>query len=272
MHRPRQLHDTAASVHDFPHPSTSGIRCRSSSVSPSPGHNRRMPSTHPRALPGRPLIDFVTNEWRQYDDVDASDEDEAFYFKEEDHLIHPRWKEMATQASNRVPRRMQRVMAAGFALLVVFWAAWSSYFGPRHYQRQTEMRLMDATPDASFGANMQLEFAGMIQVGRLDSSLLPTHGEGPDKRRLVVVGDVHGCREELSELLQKVEFDKDKDHLIFTGDMVAKGMRLDDAEAAFLMAYRTRLAWSSVPCSVRPSLLCPRQPRGPRAALHVQDA
>jgi hypothetical protein len=52
----------------------------------------------------------------------------------------------------------------------------------------------------------------------MDSQHLPKKGH-----RLVFVGDVHGCREELEHLLKKTNFDKKHDHLVLTGDMIAKG-------------------------------------------------
>jgi hypothetical protein len=42
-------------------------------------------------------------------------------------------------------------------------------------------------------------------------------------RRLVIIGDVHGQLSSLHALLRKVEFKKETDHLVFTGDMVSKG-------------------------------------------------
>ena len=44
-------------------------------------------------------------------------------------------------------------------------------------------------------------------------------------RRLILVGDVHGAFDELKALLQKVDYDPSDgaDHLVLTGDMVAKG-------------------------------------------------
>eukprot|EP00199_Chlamydomonas_sp_CCMP681_P001670 CAMPEP_0119112928 /NCGR_PEP_ID=MMETSP1180-20130426/42235_1 /TAXON_ID=3052 ORGANISM="Chlamydomonas cf sp, Strain CCMP681" /NCGR_SAMPLE_ID=MMETSP1180 /ASSEMBLY_ACC=CAM_ASM_000741 /LENGTH=361 /DNA_ID=CAMNT_0007100711 /DNA_START=28 /DNA_END=1113 /DNA_ORIENTATION=+ len=41
--------------------------------------------------------------------------------------------------------------------------------------------------------------------------------------RLVVVGDVHGCCEELKMLLKKLDYLPDTDNLIFVGDLVNKG-------------------------------------------------
>lgn len=41
--------------------------------------------------------------------------------------------------------------------------------------------------------------------------------------RTVIVGDVHGCREELEALLQTVRFVSNLDRLVFVGDLVARG-------------------------------------------------
>lgn len=48
--------------------------------------------------------------------------------------------------------------------------------------------------------------------------------EGWSARRLVIVGDVHGQKKALEDLLVKVGYDNTRgDHLIFTGDLVNKG-------------------------------------------------
>ena len=77
---------------------------------------------------------------------------------------------------------------------------------------------MDATPAMSYGHNARPEFKGMIQVRDMDQQHLPTK-----HNRLVFVGDVHGCKDELKDLLKKVDFDPKHDHLVLTGDMIAKG-------------------------------------------------
>ena len=41
--------------------------------------------------------------------------------------------------------------------------------------------------------------------------------------RALIVGDVHGCRAELEELLDTARFDPSCDELVMTGDLVAKG-------------------------------------------------
>ena len=63
-----------------------------------------------------------------------------------------------------------------------------------------------------------------VRVQGFDTRLLPGGEEDPDgNRRLIFVGDIHGCARELKNLLKKVEFDEEKDHLIAVGDLVSKG-------------------------------------------------
>ena len=40
--------------------------------------------------------------------------------------------------------------------------------------------------------------------------------------KTIVVGDVHGCIDELHELLVKCEYNEYLDHLVFVGDLVGK--------------------------------------------------
>jgi diadenosine tetraphosphatase ApaH/serine/threonine PP2A family protein phosphatase len=44
-----------------------------------------------------------------------------------------------------------------------------------------------------------------------------------DNRRVVVCGDVHGCLEELKELLRTIEYHPEWDRLVFLGDLVDRG-------------------------------------------------
>ena len=41
--------------------------------------------------------------------------------------------------------------------------------------------------------------------------------------RLLIIGDVHGCIDELHDLLEKVAFVEGQDNLIMTGDLGDKG-------------------------------------------------
>lgn len=44
-----------------------------------------------------------------------------------------------------------------------------------------------------------------------------------DKKRHIFLSDIHGCRQEMDELLKKVEYNKETDQLIFGGDYYDRG-------------------------------------------------
>lgn len=150
-----------------------------------------------RIYQGRPLIDFVTNDWRtdsRYkEDIYASNESESLYWREEDdYWVHPRWKNMISH--KRVPRRVQRYLLIYVALFIATWVGWAWFIQPDWEKNKELERQLNVRPTSVFGSNMRPEFSDMTQVKTLDSTLLPSKHQL--KQRLVVVGDVHGCKEE----------------------------------------------------------------------------
>ena len=77
--------------------------------------------------------------------------------------------------------------------------------------------------DKQYGVNARPGFKDMIQLLDLPSNYLPEIGKNKHPGRLVVVGDVHGMKEALMDLLDKVKFDDKHDHLILAGDLISKG-------------------------------------------------
>lgn len=74
-----------------------------------------------------------------------------------------------------------------------------------------------------YGLNARPQFKDMIQIQDLPSRYIPKTGKHRKAGRLVVVGDVHGMKESLVELLEKVGFKEKHDHLILAGDIISKG-------------------------------------------------
>ncbi|KAF8858783.1 Metallo-dependent phosphatase [Acephala macrosclerotiorum] len=74
-----------------------------------------------------------------------------------------------------------------------------------------------------YGSNSQPAFSDMIQLIDLPAAYLPKTGKHRHSGRLIIVGDVHGMKDELVHLLDKVDFNKKHDHLILAGDMISKG-------------------------------------------------
>jgi hypothetical protein len=161
----------------------------------------------------RPLLNSIPDH-----NLRGEDENYAYLAKEDDYIIHPHWKGMVQKATARLPRRIQRHAMMYLLVLVLLWIAWRFHFGPRYARYRQEIRDMDEAPEAAYGANKRPEFKDMIHLKTMDERHLPV-----GDKRLVVVGDVHGCVKELKELLNKVDFKEHRDHLILTGDIVAKG-------------------------------------------------
>jgi hypothetical protein len=88
----------------------------------------------------------------------------------------------------------------------------SSIAAPSRFD--TQIALEESEDDISEVANSM--------IADLAPDHLPQTGKGRRPGRLVVVGDVHGMKDELEDLLSKIGFNK-HDHLVLTGDMVSKG-------------------------------------------------
>jgi hypothetical protein len=158
-----------------------------------------------------PLIDLIPDHRH---DLDVSDEEDSFYGNEDDFLIPVKWQNRI----DRLPRRIKRSFLASLAVAFLFLISWWAYFGPRYAAHKQEIGLMDEAPAMSYGSNMRPHFKDMIQVKDMDQEHLPKKG-----KRLIFVGDVHGCKEELEQLLNKVHFAHKHDHLVLAGDMITKG-------------------------------------------------
>ena len=65
--------------------------------------------------------------------------------------------------------------------------------------------------------------AGRLLPDTIHAKLLTSAEDRNKTQRVVIVGDVHGCLDELRELLQKVNYTQGSDLLLFNGDMVNKG-------------------------------------------------
>ena len=168
-----------------------------------------------RDQPPRPLIEQIPD---YRDDLDVSDEEDSFYARDDDFLIPPKLQAAITRTSDRIPRRIKRYSLTYLAIFVLFLISWWTYLGPRRAVYKAELHLMDNTPTMSYGNNVRPAFKGMIQVSDMDEQHLPNH-----HNRLIFVGDVHGCREELEHLLKKLDFNHKHDHVVLVGDMIAKG-------------------------------------------------
>lgn len=186
-------------------------------------HPFAWPGPHPQAA-RRPLIDYCTNEWKAkpYQEKDQDPLDLEFEDDEEE------WYEYCLDClRSRKTRRCALVIAVLLAFLVYLY----STIKPRREEDQMLTESLKLRyPAAStkfyggvFGNNVRPSFSDMVHMKTLDERHIPGKQGDKDAARLIFVGDIHGCKEELQALLEKVQFDPERDHLVTTGDMIAKG-------------------------------------------------
>jgi hypothetical protein len=86
--------------------------------------------------------------------------------------------------------------------------------------KQVFVQLTDADLPMTYGSFHRPSMDGLTLLANLSDEFVPTF---ENKRRLIIIGDIHGMDTSLETLLKKVDFNTAKDHLIATGDMINKG-------------------------------------------------
>lgn len=112
--------------------------------------------------------------------------------------------------------------------------------------REEYSSIFEKLPPMSYGTTHRPPMTGMPDklIDSLPEQFVPavTSAKSNGARRLIFVGDVHGHKKPLEDLLAKVGFDnKNGDHLIFTGDLVNKG-----PDSAGVVALAMKLGAHSV--------------------------
>jgi Calcineurin-like phosphoesterase len=167
------------------------------------------------AQPRKPTIQYLEDSWQKNEKYISIEELEAF---DPESGPETNLRTMPTRPRLHRPRLLL------FCLLVLgTWAAYTRYYRPHMEHLALTESVMEG-PVGAYAAHSQPEFTDMVLVQMLDQSLVPTSGTRKDRNgRLIIVGDVHGMKNELVKLLDKVHFDRDTDHLILAGDMISKG-------------------------------------------------
>ena len=174
----------------------------------------------------KPLIERCTNEWQH----------------------SSRWKSQQDASTNGIEEALESFFDRCLAVLkapkirrylllytIVFvfslWL-WSSIVWPVWKEQRALSWSLSADnrriSGGLFGSNLRPTFPNMIQVKDLDPRYIPKasatkHLTAEKVNRIVFVGDVHGCVDELTSLLERVGFNAKRDHLITTGDLIGKG-------------------------------------------------
>lgn len=92
--------------------------------------------------------------------------------------------------------RFRRCLATFFLLWLLLWGIWKWWFGSRwaeHVLLSGSLNERMKSGEGWFGSNVRPVFTNIIQLRTLDKTLIPWR-EG--RIRLIVVGDVHGCKDE----------------------------------------------------------------------------
>ena len=205
---------------------------------PSPkGSDAKVSYPFPRDRPGgptKPLISFVKNDWQHKKSPRSSSPSPA-----DEDICPPGWSEILCS------RAFKRWLVLYLLLMLMVWTWWFKFYGPEYVEDnylKESLIARSKTGGGHFGMNRRVSFAGLIQLKQLDRRLVPgSDVDGVKKRRLVIVGDIHGCIDErefcvrlqshtsqayalaVNHLLDRTKFDSQKDHLIATGDAISKG-------------------------------------------------
>ncbi len=175
----------------------------------------------------RPLIEQCTNEWQHSNrwKSQRSNSPEGFDDALESFLDR-------CLAIVKAPKIRRYLL---LCTVILFFSIWlfTSKIWPVWEEQSMLARSLSAqnrrVSGGLFGSNLRPTFPDMIQVKDLDPKFVPSdatateHATADKVNRLIFVGDIHGCLDELKALLEKVNFDTKTDHLIATGDMIAKG-------------------------------------------------
>ncbi|PFH57694.1 hypothetical protein XA68_14687 [Ophiocordyceps unilateralis] len=90
-----------------------------------------------------------------------------------------------------------------------------------HHPPSADMAVAPADLPMSYGEYRRPGLDGLDKmVATLPLHLVPSLD---NRRRLIVIGDIHGMDQELARLLHVVGFDTHGDHVVAAGDMVGKG-------------------------------------------------
>jgi hypothetical protein len=174
-----------------------------------------MPNISWAAQPRKPIIREVEDSWQKNEKYISIEELEVFDPQSD--------SEPDSRTMPNRPNFRRRGLLLFSLLLLGAWAVNTRYYRP-HMEQQALTKSVMEGPAGAYAAHAQPEFTDMVLVQMLDQSLVPTSGKWKDRNgRLVIVGDVHGMKNELVKLLDKVQFDRDTDHLILAGDMISKG-------------------------------------------------
>lgn len=177
----------------------------------------------------RPLIEQVNNRWKTDDKQDP--EKSAYHYNDDD-VPHLRFCDLEDDSScpnvsrNVISsRRFRRMFAVVLLAALLLYYAWRHYVQPPLEEDWAYKEGFVAQKNGTYGIAKGGDLdEGLVRLKDLEGAFVPGGEADPEgKRRLVFVGDVHGCKKELVKLLEEVGFREGMDHLVLVGDVISKG-------------------------------------------------
>ena len=189
---PAHIHSVMADRSDSDASSDASV---SDSIAYPPNTHDGQRQIHHR--PQEPLINFVKNEWRdnpKYYDGDRRRRrrpQHPPWINEYDDL--PEWLEsLVLILSAPKVRRNGPIL---FLSMIVLFCLWKIVITPQLTDHEQLTKSLDPGLKESvggwFGSNVLPEFDDLIKVASLDETR-----HGAKRKRLIVIGDVHGCKAE----------------------------------------------------------------------------
>jgi Calcineurin-like phosphoesterase len=197
------------------------------SLSRDPNCRRPGPtSSYSRYPPRKPLVEYCTNEWQNSNKWKTHRNTSPDRFEDALESFFDR-----CLAILKAPKIRRYLLLYAIVFIFSLWL-WSSTIWPVWREQRALSRSLSAhnrmRSGGLFGSNLRPTFPNMIQMKELDAKLIPSaraprHPTADNVNRLIFVGDVHGCLDELKALLERVNYNAKRDHLVTTGDMITKG-------------------------------------------------
>ncbi|KAL9057354.1 MAG: hypothetical protein Q9206_002382 [Seirophora lacunosa] len=144
--------------------------------------------------PRRPLVDLISNQWRATSSSTPYSPTSS---------IAPSFFQIISAP------KVRRYLLIIILMVLMPWTSWTCYGRSRweeHRFLNDALSKKIRTGAAWYGLNLPPAFPDMTQIEQLEVGELP---QEDGYRRLIFIGDVHGCYEEY--------------HIVFAGDLISKG-------------------------------------------------
>lgn len=178
----------------------------------------------------KPLVDYCTNEWRNNPQQQSANHPYTLYAPDESPYeeLYDKIEDWIDNIVDviKAPRFRRLFFVVTFFLVttIVLWVkVVEPYIAEERAAYESLTKETTANAGKVYGSNMRPQLPGMTQIMDLSPQYLPDSSKAGYKRRLIFVGDIHGCKKELLTLLDKVVYDPEHDHIVSVGDIVNKG-------------------------------------------------